>query len=166
MERSGVVRLVVVGWFAVAGVVRADEPAPAAVPSKASATEPSASSVAPAAASGRSATGFLSSVPVIKPAVKPAKAAAGGIAGTVAVGSATPADYPDLATYPMQGAIRAAITKVQGKVLKVELEPADGFLVWEIELVKSDKTIMAVKVDAGSGAVLKVERDEPGSDEE
>lgn len=166
MERANVVRMAVVGWMAVAGLARADEPAPATAPSKPSATESAASPAAPTAAAGRSATGFLSSVPVIKQAAKPAEASAGGIAGTVAVGSATPADYPDLAKYPMQGAIRAAMTKVQGKVLKVELEPAGGYLMWEVEIVKSDKTIMAVKVDAGSGAVVQVERDEPGSDDE
>jgi hypothetical protein len=172
MKRSGLAVAVMLGWCAVAGRASADEGSPAAAPAKpaaASATEVAAPAVAahPAdAAPARSATAFLATVPSAKPAAKPEAHAAGGIAGTLAVGDAKPADYPDLAKIQLQYAIRAAMTKVQGKVLQVELEPAGGFLVWEVEIVKTDHTIFAVKVDAGNGAVLAVERDEPGNEDE
>ena len=43
--------------------------------------------------------------------------------------------------------------------MKTELEDENGFLVYGIEIVTADKTVMDVKVDAGSGKVLAMERD-------
>ena len=166
----------VLGWMAIAGGAVADDAtqAPAAnVPAQAvkaaqaprtdlaPVADPAALKVAHAAETVNVST--TATTPSAKPLAKPTKDAIGSINGTVAIGTAKPVDYPDLAKIQLQYAIRAAMNKVQGKLLKVELEAANGFLVWEVEIVKSDKSVFAVKVDAGTGAVLAVERDEPGS---
>ena len=153
---------------AAAPAVPAAEPAKAAAPAKsaeADQTAPPAKPISGIKPADLAKVATVSATPAaVKPA--PAKGAEGGLKGTVAIGDAKPADYPDLAKIQLQYAIRAAMTKVQGKLLKVELEPTGGFLMWEVEIVKSDKTVFAVKVDAGNGAVLAVERDEPGKDGE
>ena len=129
-----------------------------------------------AAAAGAANVQAVTAAPVVAPApatpaasapVAPAKPATGSpskLKGTVEIGTAKQADWPDLAKVQLQYAIRAAMTKVQGKLLKVGLEAENGFLIWEVELVKSDKSMYDVKVDAGSGAVLAVEQDEPDTD--
>lgn len=162
-----------VGVIAMTGGAFADEtPASVApgmsVPVDKPAAGTPAAEPAPAKPAELAAAAPGSSTAAAPIAPKPAavKGGAAALKGTVPVAGATPADYPDLARIQLQYAIRAAMTKVQGKLLKVELEPADGFLVWEVEIVKTDKTVFAVKVDAGSGAVLAVERDEPGRDDE
>lgn len=137
-----------------AAAARAAEPAPAA--KEAPKTEPAkavAASATPAVAStpaAASATGAVASAP------KPAEAKKEGIKGTVPAGQLKTADYPDNASFPMQGAIRSALAKVQGKVLSLELEAVDGFLVYEIVVVKSDHSILTVLVDAGNGKALSV----------
>jgi len=152
---------------AAAPAVPAAEPVKADAPAKPAAPEPPAEPAKPISGM-KPADLAKAAVPSSTPAAvkaAPAKPAEGGVKGTVAVGDAKPAEYPDLAKIQLQYAIRAAMTKVQGKLLKVELESAGGFLVWEVEIVKSDKTIYAAKVDAGTGAVLAVDRDEPEDDD-
>ena len=56
--------------------------------------------------------------------------------------------------------MNAALKQVPGKVLKAELENEDGYLVYGVEIVMADRQIADVKVDAGSGRVLKVEADQ------
>jgi hypothetical protein len=158
-------RWVMAAWLSVAGAACADDAAQsAAKPAAESATPAVATAPAPAAAPVRSATTFLSSVPVVKAAPKPAAATPGGVNGTLAVGTARPSDFPDLAKIQLQYAIRAAMTKVQGKVLHIGLEAAGWFLVWEVGIVKADHTAWAIKVDAGNGAVLAVNPVEAGED--
>ena len=55
--------------------------------------------------------------------------------------------------------VKKALDAVKGEVLKTELENENGFLVYSVEIVTADKSIMDVKVDAGSGKVLAMERD-------
>jgi uncharacterized membrane protein YkoI len=43
--------------------------------------------------------------------------------------------------------------------LKTELEDENGFLVYGIEVVSADKSVVDVKVDAGTGKVLTMEKD-------
>jgi uncharacterized membrane protein YkoI len=43
--------------------------------------------------------------------------------------------------------------------LKTELEDENGFLVYGIEVVSADKSVVDVKVDAGTGKVLAMEKD-------
>ena len=79
--------------------------------------------------------------------------------GTIQVGNHMESEFPDLAKIDFIQAAKAALTKVKGKVLKAELENENGFLVYDFGVVTKDKTIVDVKVDAGSGIILAVNRD-------
>lgn len=67
--------------------------------------------------------------------------------------------YPDMAQVDIKQAMDTALTEAPGKVLKAGLEDENGFLVYDIEVVTSAQQIMDVKIDAGNGAVLLVEKD-------
>ncbi|HHB75097.1 MAG TPA: peptidase M4 [Desulfobulbus sp.] len=67
--------------------------------------------------------------------------------------------YPGLAQITLEQAKDAALSNVQGEVLKIQLEDEDGFLVYGVEIVAPDKSISDVKVDAGNGKVLRVDKD-------
>ncbi len=89
-----------------------------------------------------------------------AKADGRGVwSGTIQVGNHMESEFPDLAKIDPYKAVKTAMKKVEGKLLKVELENENGFLVYGVEVVTKNKSIMDVKVDAGSGAVLVVDRD-------
>ncbi|BCO09497.1 hypothetical protein GF1_18730 [Desulfolithobacter dissulfuricans] len=68
-------------------------------------------------------------------------------------------EYPSLAVITMEQAKNIALATVQGQVLKMELENENGFLVYGVEVVTPEKTIIDVKIDAGSGEVLLMETD-------
>jgi len=80
--------------------------------------------------------------------------------GTIRLEKQTEADFPALAKLTSEQAVAKSLDAVKGKVLKVELENENGFLVYGVEVVTTDKAIMDVKVDAGSGKILSLERDE------
>ena len=67
--------------------------------------------------------------------------------------------YPGLAQITLEQAKDAALSNVQGEVLKIQLEDEDGFLVYGVEIVAPDKSVADVKVDAGNGEVLRVDKD-------
>jgi uncharacterized membrane protein YkoI len=79
--------------------------------------------------------------------------------GTIRIGKQVEADFPALAKLSSDQAVQKALAAVQGKVLKTELENENGFLIYGVEFVTADKTIMEVKVDAGSGKVLAMTPD-------
>jgi uncharacterized membrane protein YkoI len=80
--------------------------------------------------------------------------------GTIRLEKQVEADFPALAKITPDQAVQKALDAVPGTVLKTGLENENGFLVYSVEVVSADKTIMEVKVDAGSGKVLATERDE------
>lgn len=79
--------------------------------------------------------------------------------GTIRIEKQSEAEFPSLAKISMIQAAQKALASVQGNVLKVQLEDEDGFLVYGVEVVSTDNSIVDVKVDAGSGKVLAVEKD-------
>lgn len=79
--------------------------------------------------------------------------------GTIRIEKQSEAEFPSMAKISMDQAVQQALASVQGQVLKTELEDEDGFLVYGVEVVGTDKAIVEVKVDAGSGKVLAMERD-------
>jgi len=86
--------------------------------------------------------------------------------GTLRIGDKAEIQFPFLARIDVNGAIKSATSAVKGKVLKVELENENDFLVYGVEIV-SNSSVVDVKVDAGSGEVLVVEKDRPdGNDRE
>jgi uncharacterized membrane protein YkoI len=80
--------------------------------------------------------------------------------GSIPIDHRLESQFPDLAKIDYIEAVRAALTECKGKVLKVELENENGFLVYSVDLVTLGNSIMDVKVDAGSGAVLAMDRDQ------
>lgn len=80
--------------------------------------------------------------------------------GTIQVGNHMESEFPDLAKVDPEKAIKAVLKKVKGNLLKMELEDENGFLVYGVEVVTKDKSIVDVKVDAGSGSILAVDRDD------
>jgi hypothetical protein len=79
--------------------------------------------------------------------------------GTIRIENQVEADFPALARITWNQAIQKALAIVHGQVLKTELEDENGFLVYGVEVVTADKVIVDVKVDAGSGKVLAMNRD-------
>lgn len=84
--------------------------------------------------------------------------------GTIRIDDQREADFPALARWTFDQAVQVAQTRVKGQVLKTDLRDENGFLVYEIELVKADKSIVDVKVDAGSGKILAMEQDNDDHD--
>jgi len=68
----------------------------------------------------------------------------------------------DLASITAEQAIATAKSSPQGsggKLLRVELQNEDGFLVYNVELVSPDKKVREIKVDAGANTILRVDVD-------
>jgi uncharacterized membrane protein YkoI len=88
--------------------------------------------------------------------------------GTIQIQKENEADFPTMARISPEQAVQQALNTVQGQVLKTELQNENGFLVYGVEVVTADKSIMEVKVDAGSGQVLAVDHDkaDEGDEEE
>ena len=85
--------------------------------------------------------------------------------GTIKIEKQSEADYPALAKITFDQATAKALDAVKGQPLKMELENEDGFLVYGVEVVTAEKTIVEVKVDAGSGKVLAMASDEMDENE-
>lgn len=60
----------------------------------------------------------------------------------------------DLAT-----AIELTLKKVQGEVLKVELENEDGRYVYEVKILATNGRVREVKLDARDGSLIDIEDD-------
>jgi len=65
-------------------------------------------------------------------------------------------ELPGLAKIDYKKAIEAAMKKIPGQFLSLALEDDNGFLIYEVLLVSKGE-IMEIEVDAGNGAILKVE---------
>jgi uncharacterized membrane protein YkoI len=85
--------------------------------------------------------------------------------GTVRVENQSEAEFPAMAKITMDQAVQRAMARVPGQVLKTELEEENGFLVYGIEMVTGDRTMVKVMVDAGSGNVLASEQDKADNEE-
>ena len=68
----------------------------------------------------------------------------------------------DSASITAEQAVATAKSSPQGsggKLLRVELQNEDGFLVYNVELVSPDKKVCEIKVDAGANTILRVDVD-------
>jgi hypothetical protein len=81
------------------------------------------------------------------------------VTGTIPVADQAEAAYPGMAKISLDQAVKDAVAAVPGRVLRVELEGEDGFLVYGIEVVGQDQTVTDLKIDAGSGKVLARHKD-------
>lgn len=86
------------------------------------------------------------------------------ITGTITLNNHTESEYPELASITLVQAIESGLTQVGGKALKAELQDEDGFLVYSIEVVKSDHSMVELVIDAGSGKLLLTEKDSKDND--
>jgi uncharacterized membrane protein YkoI len=84
--------------------------------------------------------------------------------GSIQIKSNDEAGFAGMAKIPLDSAVKAALAAVPGKILKVELENENGYLVYGVEVVKATRQISDVKVDAGDGKVLKIETDQKDSE--
>lgn len=75
-------------------------------------------------------------------------------------GQVAPANLPALAKISFQDALRAALAKAPGSVIKAELEVEDGNLMYSFEIVSADRKITEVEIDAGNGKVLNTENED------
>jgi uncharacterized membrane protein YkoI len=79
--------------------------------------------------------------------------------GSIQIKNGDEATFADLAKISLDSAMNAALKQVPGKVLRVELENENGYLVYGVEIAKPDHQIVDVKVDAGNGKILKIDQD-------
>jgi uncharacterized membrane protein YkoI len=85
--------------------------------------------------------------------------------GSIQINNKDEAQVAEMAKITLDSAMNEALKQVQGKVLKVlkvELENENGYLVYGVEIAKPDHQIVDVKVDAGNGKILKIDQ---GNDE-
>lgn len=81
-------------------------------------------------------------------------------AGSIQLKNVDEARLPEMAKISFDEAVKAALQAVPGKVLRVELENENGYLVYGVEVASADHQITDVKVDAGNAKILKTERDQ------
>ena len=81
-----------------------------------------------------------------------------GVAAEVFIGDDDEADHTGDAVITEEEAVAIAEENTGGTAISVELENEDGYLVYGVHIEKDSKNY-DVKVDAGTGEVLKVEDD-------
>jgi uncharacterized membrane protein YkoI len=94
------------------------------------------------------------------------RAQQGDHTGSIRVQDRKEAGFVETAKISLNTAMNEALKHVQGKVLRVELENENGYLVYGVEIAKADRQIVDVKVDAGNGKILKIEQDDAEGHEE
>ena len=63
------------------------------------------------------------------------------------------------ATMDLAAILRIAATHVPGEVLKVELEPEDGRVIYEITVLAENGRVREIELDANDGTLIKIEDD-------
>jgi uncharacterized membrane protein YkoI len=63
----------------------------------------------------------------------------------------------DSAKVSLADAVNIALKDTKGKAFSAKIEDEDGFLVFSVKISTDEDTVVEVKVDPGSGAVLKKE---------
>ncbi|MCF3648385.1 PepSY domain-containing protein [Synoicihabitans lomoniglobus] len=82
------------------------------------------------------------------------------MAGSIAVPRQTPKwQLPALAKLSATDAIEVARAAEPGAVVEVKLKVDDHFLIYEVEIVRADHTMVELAIDAGTGAILEVDED-------
>ncbi len=70
-----------------------------------------------------------------------------------------------LAKISQADAETSALTKVQGTVVKIDLENENGYLVYAVSIKDAQGKTNEVKIDAGNGSVLTVEASDSAEEE-
>ena len=82
------------------------------------------------------------------------------------IGDDEESDHYDEAVITEEEAVSIAEEHTGGTAFSVELENEDGYLVYGVHVEKDDGSKYDVKVDAGTGEVLKVDSDDDDDDDE
>ena len=80
------------------------------------------------------------------------------IQGTIPVRDLKKEAYADSTKVTLADAIEAALENAPGKAVEAELDTEDGFLVYEVKVLGANHQKAEVLVDAGSKAILRVEK--------
>ena len=64
--------------------------------------------------------------------------------------------YPDLAKISFEEAMNIALKETDGKLIEIELEEQEEYLVFEVEIVTGEERIKEITIDAGNGKILKI----------
>jgi len=75
--------------------------------------------------------------------------------GTIKVENIDKSKYPDLAVISFDRATEIALKGFPGKLLKIELEDEEDYLVYEIEIFTHKNQVMEIMIDSGNGEILK-----------
>ena len=86
--------------------------------------------------------------------------------GSIKVKNGDEATFAEMAKISLDSAMNNALKQVPGKVLRIELENENGYLVYGVEIAKTDHQTVDVKVDAGNGKILKIDQDNDEGHEE
>lgn len=76
--------------------------------------------------------------------------------GTIPTKGVNKKEYVNIAKITLQDAINAALEKTPGKAVEAELDSENGYLVYDVKIVTTDKKT-EVRVDAGDKSILKVQ---------
>jgi uncharacterized membrane protein YkoI len=85
--------------------------------------------------------------------------------GSIQINNKDEAQVAGMAKISMDSAMNEALKQVPGKILRVELENENGYLVYGVEIARPDHQIVDVKVDAGNAKILKIDQDSKESHE-
>jgi len=87
--------------------------------------------------------------------------------GTITINNANEAQYPYMAIIPFEDIISKVVKEAPGKLLQIELTNESGYLVYNVEVVNTEKQIIRIFFDAGNSETLLVssKRDEKKEEE-
>ena len=86
------------------------------------------------------------------------------IKGSIEVKGEKQVAFAQMAKISLADAINSAVQSYPGKAIRAELKNLDGFLVYSVEVVTQDNTLMDFIVDAGNGNILEKELGKGGKD--
>jgi len=106
---------------------------------------------------------YLIALSMIVPAVILQAGPAGDESGSIMIRTCV-TELPSLAKISYQDAVKTALAKTPGGVLEVELEDEHGYLVFCVEIVTEKGEVLEYVIDAGSGKVLGIEKEDDKDD--
>ena len=78
------------------------------------------------------------------------------IQGSIPITKENKVEYTQLAKLSIQDAMAKSNKILPGKIVEIVLEEENGFLVYEAEIIGTDKSRKELVMDAGTGAVLQI----------
>ena len=84
------------------------------------------------------------------------------ITGSIKLYKIDESTYPDMAKITFDHAVSIGLKECPGKLLDVELDQAEGYLFYELDIVTAKNNIMEILIDPGNGNIIRVapEKDE------